>query len=96
MAKVPQGKKRITFTLEASGATAVFLSGDFNGWDETGSAMNPKPGGKFEKTAMLLPGRYEYKFKIDGQWQCDPNNPLQCPNAHGTMNSVLVVGNTKK
>ncbi len=85
-----KGKRRVTFTLTAPGAATVFLAGDFNDWDET-MPMNMEPNGKCRKTMLLLPGRYEYKFKIDGHWRCDPENPAQCDNVHGTNNSVIVV-----
>ena len=38
-----------------------------------------------------MPGTYEYKFCVDGQWQPDPENPNFMPNDLGTLNSVLVV-----
>ena len=85
-----KGKRRVTFTLAAPGADTVFLAGDFNDWEET-VPMNMEPNGKCSKTLMLLPGRYEYKFKVDGHWQCDPENSEQCDNVHGTTNSVIVV-----
>ena len=90
MATTTKGKRRVTFNLVAPGATSVFLAGDFNDWDET-YPMNMEPNGKCSKTLMLLPGRYEYKFKVDGRWQCDPENSVQCDNVHGTANSVIVV-----
>jgi len=90
MEKTTKGKRRVTFFLAAPGADTVFLAGDFNDWDET-CPMNMKPNGKCSKTLMLLPGRYEYKFKVDGRWQCDPENPSRCDNVHGTTNSVIIV-----
>ncbi len=90
MVKTTKGKRRVTFFLAAPGATTVFLAGDFNDWDEN-FPMNMKPNGKCSKTLMLHPGRYEYKFKVDGHWQCDPENPSRCDNVHGTTNSVIIV-----
>ena len=84
-------KKRITFTFSASDAAEVFLVGDFNGWDETAAPMKYKATGEFEKILQLSPGRYEYKFKVDGRWECDPGNWDRCENPHGSMNSVLTV-----
>lgn len=94
MATTTKGKRRVTFTLAAPGAASVYLAGDFNDWDET-CAMDMKAGGKYSKTLMLLPGRYEYKFRVDGRWQCDPENPMQCDNVHGTTNSVIIVSSEK-
>jgi 1,4-alpha-glucan branching enzyme len=90
MANSTKGKRRVTFNLGAPGAEKVILAGDFNNWDET-CIMNMEPNGRCKKTFMLSPGRYEYKFKVDGRWLCDPENPIQCNNVHGTMNSAIVV-----
>jgi hypothetical protein len=38
---------------------------------------------------ILLPGQYEYKFLVDGQWKQDPKNNRICPNKFGTYNNVF-------
>jgi 5'-AMP-activated protein kinase regulatory beta subunit len=45
----------------------------------------------WEKIVMLPPGRFEYKFKVNGQWRCDPANHHRCKNKFGTRNSVIVI-----
>jgi 1,4-alpha-glucan branching enzyme len=85
-----KGRRRVTFRLGAPGAKKVILAGDFNNWDES-CIMDMETNGKFKKTLMLTPGRYEHKFKVDGRWLCDPENPNQCENGYGTTNSVLIV-----
>jgi hypothetical protein len=40
---------------------------------------------------MLSPGDYEYKFKVNGDWFIDANNPKFTPNGLGSLNSVLTV-----
>ncbi len=90
MANSTKGKRRITFYLGAPGARKVILAGNFNNWDET-CVMNMEPNGKCKKTFMLTPGRYEYKFIVDGRWLCDPENPKQCENSYGTHNSYIEV-----
>ncbi len=90
MAGSTKRKRRITFYLGAPGASEVILAGDFNNWDES-FIMNMEPNGKCKKTLMLSPGRYEYKFIVDGRWECDPENPTQCVNSYGTTNSVIIV-----
>jgi hypothetical protein len=47
--------------------------------------------GIWEKILMLYPGRYEYKFLVDGQWWNDPGNDRVCPNSFGTLNSIVKV-----
>ncbi|MGI8437999.1 MAG: hypothetical protein ACR2NX_14050, partial [Chthoniobacterales bacterium] len=39
----------------------------------------------------LKPGRYEYKFFVDGRWTGDPANTETAPDRHGGLNSVVVV-----
>lgn len=47
---------------------------------------------------MLAPGRYEFKFVVDGEWCCEPSYTalsVECPhyimNHFGTMNRILEV-----
>jgi hypothetical protein len=39
----------------------------------------------------LVPGTYEYRFVVDGEWQADPEAAASVPNSYGGVNSVLVV-----
>ena len=52
--------------------------------------MNRVPDG-WELHAELPPGRYEYKFIVDGEWMHDPVNKEKVKNEHQTFNSVLYV-----
>ena len=47
--------------------------------------------GTWKKTLMLSPGKYEYKFFIDGAWQEDHRNSQRCLNCFGTQNNVIVL-----
>jgi hypothetical protein len=47
--------------------------------------------GKWAKELALPPGRYEYRFVVDGQWVDDPAATELIPNSFGTANAVLVV-----
>jgi hypothetical protein len=47
--------------------------------------------GKWAKELALPPGRYEYRFVVDGQWMDDPAATELIPNSYGTANAVLVV-----
>jgi hypothetical protein len=69
-------------------AKEVILAGSFNGWDEHTTLMQKTMDG-WELKADLPPGRYEYKFIVDGQWMHDPLNRENVRNEHGTLNSVL-------
>jgi len=69
-------------------AREVILAGSFNDWDEHTTLILKTPDG-WELKADLPPGRYEYKFIVDGQWMHDPNSKENIVNEHGTLNSVL-------
>ena len=94
MAKKKQKKTqkgRITFKLEASGAKEAILVGDFNSWDVKKHKMKRDNKGRWTKIVTLAPGRYEYKFLVDGEWQNDPENEQVVPNSFGTLNNHLTV-----
>lgn len=86
-----QKRRRVTFSLDAPGADSVILVGDFNAWDRQKHPMKRSKNGAWQKAVMLFPGRYEYRFLIDGQWANDMQNTETCPNCHGTLNNVVKV-----
>ena len=71
-------------------AKEVILAGSFNNWNEQALQMNKVPDG-WELHAQLPPGRYEYKFIVEGEWMHDPENPEKVKNEHQTFNSVLAI-----
>jgi len=77
------------FVCTFAGAEA-FLVGDFNHWNPKSHRMTRKDG-IFQKKLKLAPGRYEYKFIVDGEWRIDPSAGEQRPNEFGSMNSVIHV-----
>ncbi len=79
------------FSLKAPDARTVSVVGDFNGWSDDAHPMKMHETGQWEKHLFLSPGRYEYKFVVDGQWWEDPANEQKCRNQYGTCNSVVVV-----
>jgi 1,4-alpha-glucan branching enzyme len=93
--KTPQNKeksRRVSFCLRASNNIhEVILMGDFNQWNPTAHPMKKDKYGVWRKQVLLLPGTYEYKFKVDGEWQMDPDNPLTCLNDYGTRNNFIVI-----
>ena len=42
-------------------------------------------------TLSLPPGRYQYRYVVDGEWREDPVNPDAVSSSIGGRNSVLVV-----
>ncbi|GAB4093652.1 glycogen-binding domain-containing protein [Flaviaesturariibacter terrae] len=80
-----------TFRLKGKDAAhSVYLSGDFNGWNERSLPMR-KEGSDWVFPVYLSPGKHRYKFIVDGQWIIDPANKLWENNEFGTGNSVLWV-----
>jgi 1,4-alpha-glucan branching enzyme len=82
---------KVTFVLLDLGAKYVSLTGEFNGWASNGTPMKWDDAGHWEATLALAPGRYEYKFVVDGEWVPDPLARDPVRNLHGTLNSVLEV-----
>jgi 1,4-alpha-glucan branching enzyme len=77
-----------TFTLKGyTKAHTVRLTGDFINWNEQGYTMEHK-GDEWTINMRLKPGKYLYKFLIDGNWVLDPGKPWE-QNQYGTGNSVL-------
>jgi|SRR5689334_13490965 chromosome partitioning protein len=80
----------VVFTIEASNAERVQLAGDFNDWTPSSSDME-LDGRVWKKVVKLPPGRYRYRYVIDGRWQSDPSNAVVEPSAYGGDDSILVV-----
>jgi 1,4-alpha-glucan branching enzyme len=69
-------------------AKKVSVAGSFNGWNPDNFIMVKKDG-KWTFPIYLKPGKYTYKFRVDGEWILDPGNELWENNEYGTGNSVL-------
>lgn len=90
----PAGCER-TFALPGyADAASVWLSGDWLGWPgdpSVGAIELARDGAGWSVTLTLEPGRYLYKFIVDGStWVADPNNPLTEDDGFGGVNSVYV------
>jgi len=69
-------------------ANKVIVAGSFNGWNENEYRMKKKAG-IWTFPIYLEPGKYTYKYIVDGKWIIDPGNELWEENKVGTGNSVL-------
>ena len=78
----------VRFTLEAPDAVIVQIAGDFNDWTPEGNEME-LTGGVWSRTLILPPGRYRYRYVVDGRWQTDPLNPAVEPSPFGENDSLL-------
>jgi len=89
-AKSPE-RPSTEFTLFAPEAKEVVLTGEFCDWAGEGCRMRRFKDGNWKKSLKLKPGRYEYRFVVDGHWWTDPANPERQQNPFGQDNSVLVI-----
>lgn len=81
----------IVFALHGPDAKQVSLCGEFNGWSRIATPMKRQNDGHWKTTVALAPGRYQYKFVVDGEWLPDPRAHESVWNHHGTLNSVIEV-----
>ena len=87
-------KKRITFKLHAPDAQSVSLVGDFNSWNPDSQPLK-NSNGLWKTMVSLSPGRYEYRFLVDGQWQNDPDCTACVANPFGSENCTITLINSK-
>jgi CubicO group peptidase (beta-lactamase class C family) len=71
-------------------AKIVALAGSFNNWNQS-QTLFAKEGDEWVCRIDLAPGKYAYKFVVDGNWITDPANPVSEDDGGGNMNSVLIV-----
>ena len=81
----------VRFAFSRTDSKRVSLCGEFNGWSLDATPMKQIDGHCWEATLALPPGRYQYKFVVDGQWLHDPNARENLPNPYGSFNSVMEV-----
>jgi 1,4-alpha-glucan branching enzyme len=82
--------KPVRFRYTGAGATRVFVAGTFNQWHPTSAPLQPTASG-WVLVLELPPGRYEYRFIVDGAWVSDPAAAASAPNPFGDTNSVVQV-----
>jgi len=75
-----------------SDARKVYLAGTFNNWNTTNLPMRQTPNG-WIASIKLKPGKYLYKYIIDGKWKEDPNNYQKEDDLNGGKNSVVFCPN---
>lgn len=84
-------EKKVVFEYFAPQAEKVELAASFNGWNPSKTSLRKDRDGKWKTTVNLPPGRYEYRFQVDGIWQND-QRPVECvPTPFGSWNCILEV-----
>jgi chromosome partitioning protein len=81
-------KNGVLFTLNAPEARHVQLAGDFNLWMPDSNEMQFS-NGVWQTMLALVPGRYRYRYVVDGRWQSDPLNACVEPSPFGDEDSVI-------
>ena len=83
--------RKIHFKFFAPLSLKVQIAGSFNDWDSTRGNLKKDSAGNWSGTFDFKPGRYEYRFVVDGNWENDQDNNEIVPNNLGTFNNVIVV-----
>ena len=94
VSKVASAKSRprkIQFEFSAPGAIEVSVAGNFNQWNIQANPMKKDNKGIWKATLSLEPGRYEYRFFVDGLWENDPSCSARVANEFGGQNCVRTV-----
>jgi hypothetical protein len=88
------GDSLVTFFLRNNkNAGRVMLAGSFNEWEPDVLPMTKTDSG-WIATVKLGPGKYWYKFIVDGNWITDKDNRLTENDGLGNVNSVFYKTNT--
>lgn len=84
-------RKKVTLRFYNLAGKHVQLAGNFNNWQPDKDVITQIVDGVLEKIILLMPGVYQYRLVIDGEWQEDVSNPEQVSNLSGGRNSILHV-----
>ena len=90
----PVGKidGQVAFEHRTDAGADVYVVGSFNDWDPTRNRLRDNNSdGCYRTSLLLVPGRYEYKFVVNGRWCIDPKCPDPVVNRYGTLNGVVTV-----
>jgi len=82
----------VVFAARFESARQVLIAGDFNNWSPASTPMMSmgRPG-EWTTKLPLQPGRYRYRFVVDGRWVTDPHNHYVETNQFGELNNVVEV-----
>jgi len=84
-------ERTVELQLSAPQAKSVNVCGTFNGWRTNAGRMTKDFRGTWKGSMQLKPGKYEYRFFVDGQWVDDPRAKKTVANQFGSKNAVLEV-----
>ena len=84
-------RHEIEFSLRSPQATRIFLAGTFNNWDTNSLPLKKGKDGIWRIKVKMAPGRYEYKYFVDGVWSQEISSSDVVANPFGTQNGVISV-----
>ena len=89
---VKQTGEDVVFSVLFEQAKRVLIAGDFNNWTPESTPMIKSARvGAWTMSLPLRPGRYRYRFIVDGKWVTDPNNKYVETNQFGELNNIVEV-----
>ena len=74
-------------------AKKVALAGSFDDWNPQSIYMELTDSGWIVNVQLTQPGKYWYKFIVDGNWIIDPDNNIAENDGEGNTNSVYYLPN---
>jgi 1,4-alpha-glucan branching enzyme len=83
--------RRVSFVARVEKAKSVSVTGDFTGWSAEGISLVKGPNGDWQTALNLGPGEYQYRLRVDGQWQDHAQAQKHVSNSFGSENCVLTV-----
>jgi 1,4-alpha-glucan branching enzyme len=91
LSKKEPDMREIELAFYAPLARLVQVSGSFNAWNGGASTLKRDTDGTWRGKLSLKPGRYEYRYLIDGNWENAQCEHEMVENGMGGLNSVLTV-----
>jgi chromosome partitioning protein len=88
---IKQLGNEVIFSAKFDKARQVLIAGDFNGWNPVSPLQMTHRPGEWRVKLPLAPGRYRYRFIVDGEWVTDPHNNYVETNQFGELNNVVEV-----
>ncbi len=83
---------KVIFVYKDETAGDVKIAGEFNNWTPEDCAMyRESDRNEWRREIDLPPGKYQYRFVVDGKWEADPGNPFRVQGLYGGFNSVVEV-----
>jgi len=82
--------KKVKFTSPTKNrpGARVEILGDFSNWQPI--PMTLLETGEFQTSVELPPGKFQYKYKVDGEWVHSDTQPKEI-DSNGNVNNIIVV-----